>query len=254
MTNEISAESGDLDLDSMADFWMGGTGSDETPTTEPAPEGHEGETPQGETSNEVTPPVRQDITITPELRQQIAREEIEALTVRAREEQSRREIEALLANGTDEEVAAFTRKQIADAQEQARLDALGNERASAYAAQLIPSLLTDEFVSKLTPEQAQSLLPENFNGSDSDYLRLITDIQAAQAKTGLFGEDEVERRVQERLKAGSNAARGNALRSPSVTATPQSNAAAGGGEAWETLEGSAKLDAIWAQANEELGL
>lgn len=245
MTTDNASAGEELDLNALAEFWMSGSESAaetaaETETA--APEG-EGEEESSESSNEA--PTQQAV-LTPEMRKQILDEGLTDLAARAREVKAQRDLKTLMESGTAEEVAEWARKTVAENQDRVQLEALVNEKASEYAEQLIKEIITPEFVESLTDEDAAKIDPDTFEGTDAQYLKLLTDIKAEKARGGLFDEAEVERRVAERAKGQSNVARGAQLSAASITQTPGSSEA----DRHAGKSGANLQDSLWEEVEE----
>lgn len=246
--NTTDTQTGDdFDLDTLADAWMGEpVETDEPASTEEPDQGGEGEEAKNssEASNEV--PTTRAI-ITPEQEEEIFNRRLNEQLERARRVKAEKDLQTLIETGSDEDIAKWTREQIEANRIQAERDSIATEARTQAALDTINNLLDEEFVSTLTPEEAQSLLPENFKGSDRDYIRTITELRATKARTGLYTEEDVQRLVEERIQAQRNVQRGNQFRSPSPsqapTALPNEDRHAG-------LEGNDLKDSLWQEVIE----
>lgn len=247
MTTDSNVEAEEIDLETIAALWMGDAGKqDETAEGEAGAENPEEGGEEGASSEGPQGSSTAQIEITPEMRAQIAREELDALTARARQAKEQRELKELLSSGDDTAIAEWTRKQLAEEESSQRLNELVNESTGKYATQLLEAILTPDFVESLTEEEAKQVDPASFSGSDADYLKLLTDIRASKARNGLFDEAEVERRVQERLKGQQNVQRGQQFTSASVTQLPPSGEA----DRHAGLDGNELKASLWQEVAE----
>lgn len=163
---------------------------------------------------------------------------------RRENEAHQRELDELLRNGSPEEVGRLVQQQIKEQEAEA---AIASRVSSEYIAQVLPSILTDDFVESLTPEEAQSLLPQNFK-TDGEFYKAVVEMRVTKARQGLYGEDEVKRRVEEELEARKNEQRGDKVRTPSPTNTPKTQE---GGEL-QGLTGQRRRDAMFAMIDRRL--
>lgn len=247
LTTDSNVEAEEIDLETIAALWMGDAGKqDETAEGEAGAENPEEGGEEGASSEGPQGSSTAQIEITPEMRAQIAREELDALTARARQAKEQRELKELLSSGDDTAIAEWTRKQLAEEESSQRLNELVNESTGKYATQLLEAILTPDFVESLTEEEAKQVDPASFSGSDADYLKLLTDIRASKARNGLFDEAEVERRVQERLKGQQNVQRGQQFTSASVTQLPPSGEA----DRHAGLDGNELKASLWQEVAE----
>jgi CHAT domain-containing protein len=187
--------------------------------------------------------------LTPEAEEEIGRRYLQSSIARAQQEKERRDLHNLLSNGTAEEVAEYTRKQYADAAEASRINAIAEKAASDYAESTLLSLLSPEFIDSLTPEEAQALLPDKY-ADDRSYIAAITQMRETKARTGLYDDEEVERRVAERLKGQQNVQRGQQFSQSSATQIPSSTASA---DRHAGLEGNALKQSLWGEVKELWG-
>jgi hypothetical protein len=243
LTIDQSTDTGELDLDTIADLWMGGPAtSEETQETQPEGDGAE---ESAEPSNEA-PTIPEQQGLTAEQEEEIGQRYLQSRLARAQQEKDKRDLQNLLDNGTPEEVAEWTKKQYADSQEAARINAIAEQAASEYAQNTLLSLLSPEFIATLTQEEANALLPEKYS-DDRSYIAAITQMRETKARTGLYDDAEVERRVSERLKGQQNVQRGQQFTQPSVTQTPSSS---GSADRHAGLEGNALKQSLWSEVSD----
>lgn len=251
MNETEQSTEGDLDLNALAEAWMGSPAQqEETPAEETPNQSGEGEeeTPQEAPNGSPT----QQVTITPEQEDEIFTRRLNAQLARAREAKAQKDLQELLANGSSEDIAEWTRNQIAENQQRQQREALEAEAAGRTAIQMIEHLLDDEFVGSLTPEEASTLLPVEQGGkgsyaTDREFIKAINDMRAAKARSGTFDEQEVERRVQERLKTTQNVQRGQQFSQSSPTMTPSATAVE---DRHAGKDGQELKDSLWAEAME----
>lgn len=253
MTTDANQETEEeIDLDFIENVYFGkqGVGLDgpestgeplaETKPDEKTDEGDE--TPEG--SNE-TPTNAEIKTYTEEELQAAVANSYASLRERAQAEQSRRqeverakELDDLIRNGDPEEAVKVIRERLND---QELREQIGVQEVGNYVALILPAIITPELMESLTPEEEASLDPKNFN-NDAEYYKAATALRETKAKAGLFGEDEVKRRVKEEVEAQKNEARGQRVRQPSPTSTPRTSESDG----ISSLTGRAAKDAQWA--------
>lgn len=236
----------DFDLDAIADSWLGTPAEPEKETEGTEPEGDGGEAPATPEAPNGVP--TQQATITPEQEEEIFTRRLNQQLERARQAKAEKDLQALLDTGTDEDIAQWTKDKIQQQQAQAARDAIAQEAAAQTALETINNLLDDEFVASLTPEEAQTLLPEKFAGkTDRDYMKAITDLKASKARAGLYTEEDVERLVNERIQAAQNVRRGNQFSNPSPSQTP---AALASEDRHAGKEGNQLKDSLWQEIAE----
>lgn len=252
MNETESPAAEELDLNALADLWMGSPDSS-------APQGEsEPEHPEGEGGAEPEAPEApngsptQQATVTPEMEEEIYQRRLNSQLARARAAKEEKDLQNLLTNGSDEDIAKFTREQIAAAQEQQRVEAIESQAAGRTAVQMIEHLLSDEFIESLTPEEAQALLPVEQGGqgqyaADRDFVRAIEAVKTSKARSGLFTQEDVERLVQERIKGAQNVQRGNQFSQSSPTMTPPATAT---DDRHAGKEGQELKDSLWQHAME----
>lgn len=223
---EIDAGEEQLDPDIFAELFAPVPDPEaEEAKDEGGEEGEEAADAVAEGSKE-TPTPTPALVLTPEQRAQIAREENQSTLTRLTAEKREREIAELLENGTDEEVARHFREQEIKNREDGKLQEAVNTHLSQYTDRVIVALITSEFVDALTPEQADRLDPRKWKGSDEEWIGLVTETKAEIARATAMQapefEAEVEKRVQERLKAAGYREQGEKLRASSPSNTPNS--------------------------------
>lgn len=246
----------ELDLDFVADFFRSkdvelGDPKEDEPEEKEGDGGEEKESPK---EPEEAPAKKVHSLTDEELEEIVAgrtTQHISSLQDRAKAELQKRENEArqkeldeLLRNGSPEDVGRLVQQQIKEQEQEA---AIASRVSSEYVAQVLPSILTDEFVDSLTQEEASSLLPQNFK-TDGDFYKAVVEMRVVKARQGLYGEDEVKRRVDEELEAQKNSNRGNKIRTPSATNTPRTQE---GGEL-QGLTGQKRKDAVWGMIDRKL--
>lgn len=232
------SETQELDLDIFENFFK--SPSEQSEETEQKEEESNTEIPEG--SNE-TPTTAEIKTYTEDELEGLIAGRFSELTQKAKTELSRREalkkqqeVDELIRTGDPEDAIKFIRSQLA---EKELREQVGTEEVSNYVAGILPSVLSPEFVDSLTEEEAEVINPAKFD-NDADYFRAAIQLREQKAKSGLFGEDEVKRRVKEELEANENERRGNRVRTPSGTSTPRTTEGTG-------LEGMTPAQAKQAQ-------
>ena len=98
----------------------------------------------------------------------------------------------------DELVEAANRKEVGG-------EVLGEFLTNTYA-----KLFADPAMKDLTAEEQEKINPKNFKGGDAEYIAFLGEFIASK-KGASATDDEVEKRVQERLKALANERRGSKL-------------------------------------------
>jgi hypothetical protein len=240
--SEIQHADIDLDLDAIANSWLGTPLSEEGDQAEPEGDS-EGEPASSSPSNEDAVEQVQSTTrqLSEDEEQAIYQRRLQADIARVRAEREQAQLQQLLENGSAEEIAEWTRQQIAENQRRVEAETLTAEAAAQAEADMIVTLLDEEFINSLSQEEAQSLLPENYSDTKS-YIKAITNMRIQKASSGLLTEEEVERRVQERLKGMQNVQRGQQFRGVSPTTLPPST---GEGDPYAGMDGASLKDALW---------
>lgn len=243
MTTETQSGD-DFDLDAIADSWLGTPAEPEKEAEGTEPEGDGGEAEATPEAPNGVPTQR--ATITAEQEEEIFNRRLNQQLERARKAKEEKDLQTLIETGTDEDIARWTRDQIEAQRVEAARTAIAQEAATQTALETINYLLDDEFVGSLTREEATSLLPENFQ-TDRDFMKAITDMKARKASSGLLTEEEVERRVQERLTAQQNVRRGAQFQNASPSQTPGALATE---DRHAGKEGNALKDSLWSEIAE----
>lgn len=236
----------DLDIQALADAWLGEPKEEPTSedTTEPSGEGGvQPETPEAP-NGDPTPQVAQ---ITPEQEEEIFNRRLNQQLESARQAKAQKDLQNLIETGTDEDIAKWTREEIQRNQAQAARDAIAHEAATNSTLEIVNHLLNDEFINSLTPEEARSLLPDNFK-TDREYISALQNMTVQKARSGLYTEEDVQRLVDERIKAAQNVRRGQQFQSPSPTQTPN---ALPNEDRHAGLEGNAYKDSLWQEIAEK---
>lgn len=238
------SESQELDLDIFESFFKSPSDVDETEEKEESTESSEEEGNDSEGSNE-TPTAAEIKTYTEEELEALIAGRFSELTQKAKTELSRREalkkqqeVDELIRTGAPEDAIKFIRDQISERELRERV---ATEEVGNYVSMVLPAIFTPEFVDSLTEEEAEIINPAKFD-DDAEYLKAAIQLREQKAKSGLFGEDEVKRRVKEELEAQENERRGNRVRQPSGTSTPRTQE----GEGLEGMTSARAKDAQWA--------
>lgn len=248
MTTDANQETEqELDIDFIESYFgKGGVGlqEDEKPETE-VPKSADEEGDKSSEGSTETPTTAEIKTYTEEELEAAVQSRFADLSNKAKTELARREqavrqqeINDLIRNGDPEEAVKFIREQLAETELR---DKIGEEEVTKYITMVLPSIITPEFVASLTDEEEALLAPDKFS-SDAEYYQAAIALREAKAKSGLFGEDEVKRRVAAELEARENERRGQRVRQPSGTSTPRTEV----GDGLEGLSGRAAKDAQWA--------
>lgn len=99
-------------------------------------------------------------------------------------------------------------------QEAATRKEVGGEVLGEFLTNTYARLFSDPVMKDLTPEEQAQINPAKFKGGDAEYVVFLNDFIAGK-KARTTTDEQIEQKVQERLKALANERRGGKLTSPS---------------------------------------
>lgn len=221
-----------IDLDALADTLFGNPEPDVEAQVEETPA-----EPGGESEAQAT-------QVAPVLDQNILAQAVQMELARMAGEQERQarlgNIQKLLTEGSDEEAGAYLKAQYAQAQLRSQF---GNQAISDYSSQILDTLLPDDYVAQLSPEDRQTLaVMAEQSATDAEYFVKVADFRNGKTQAQR-DEEEFNKRVQEAVKAQLNQSRGQQFKQNSPSNVPASKA--GSSESYDT-------DSLWSAAFEEI--